>query len=459
MQATELYAIGGALAYGVLAVLHAIVWRAQRERASLYFAVSYFLAALFSSLAEFLQPVADRPNVMAIGLVVAGSVLTTFGLVNYMGLPGRVASLVRRVSVGFAVTLVVLVALRWLPQLVTFSAFTAFMLSWSLMAGWAMRNEPRQGHGLVFLVLLACPLVPAVVSLGHLDKSLLRYVLIVPMSVAGMTLLTTGLLRAQRRAGDELNRRLQAEAALHALNESLEQRVTQRTAELREVMAGLESFNRSVSHDLQGPLGGIAGVARLAADALDRGENATVRRMLPMIGAQADASARLVGDLLALARAGDIDLAPQRVDLETFVRDTIEQMRLTDPRGVSLPVTTVSALPTVQADPGLLRQVYVNLLGNALKFSREASPPQIEVGAYAEGDQQVLFVRDNGVGFDPEQAERMFAPFQRLHGQRYQGHGVGLSIVKRIVERHGGRLWAQARPNAGATFYFSLSSD
>jgi signal transduction histidine kinase len=132
-------------------------------------------------------------------------------------------------------------------------------------------------------------------------------------------------------------------------------------------------------------------------------------------------------------------------------------MRLADPRGTPLPVT-VSALPTVEADPGLLRQVYVNLLGNALKFSREASPPLIEVGAYAEGDQQVLFVRDNGVGFDPAQTERMFRPFTRLHDQRYQGHGVGLSIVKRIVERHGGRLWAQARPNAGATFYFSLSS-
>jgi signal transduction histidine kinase len=163
-----------------------------------------------------------------------------------------------------------------------------------------------------------------------------------------------------------------------------------------------------------------------------------------------------VEDLLSLARVGEVDLASQPVNLESFVRDTIEQMRLADPRGVPLPVT-VSALPTVEADPGLLRQVYVNLLGNAIKFSREASPPQIEVGAYVEDGQQVLFVRDNGVGFDPAQAERMFTPFTRLHDQRYQGHGVGLCIVKRIVERHGGRVWAQAKPDAGATFYFSLN--
>lgn len=102
--------------------------------------------------------------------------------------------------------------------------------------------------------------------------------------------------------------------------------------------------------------------------------------------------------------------------------------------------------------------MYVNLLGNALKFSRDAQPPQVEVGAFVHEGEQVCFVRDNGVGFDAAEAERLFQPFHRLHGQRFPGHGVGLSIVKRIVERHGGRLWAQAQRQQGATFFFSLPS-
>ena len=116
----------------------------------------------------------------------------------------------------------------------------------------------------------------------------------------------------------------------------------------------------------------------------------------------------------------------------------------------------VGSLPTVEADPGLLRQVYVNLIGNALKFSREAAEPRVEVGAFAQAGGHVMFVRDNGVGFDSDKAEHLFEPFQRLHRGNFTGHGVGLSIVKRIVERHGGRVWAQSRPQHGATFYFWL---
>jgi signal transduction histidine kinase len=117
----------------------------------------------------------------------------------------------------------------------------------------------------------------------------------------------------------------------------------------------------------------------------------------------------------------------------------------------------VAPLPVVQADPVLVRQVYANLIGNAVKFARGAAAPHIEVGAQAGGDgAPVLFVRDNGVGFDTEQAQRLFQPFQRLHGSRFPGHGVGLSIVRRVVERHGGRIWAESRPGQGATFYFTL---
>ena len=117
------------------------------------------------------------------------------------------------------------------------------------------------------------------------------------------------------------------------------------------------------------------------------------------------------------------------------------------------------SLPAVTADPGLLRQVFVNLLGNALKFTRDAVAPQVEVGATSQHGQTVLYVRDNGVGFARESATRLFEPFQRLHGTHFQGSGVGLSIVKRIIERHGGRLWAESTPGEGSTFFFTLGPD
>ncbi len=314
-------------------------------------------------------------------------------------------------------------------RLMTFGVLALVLTMQAAPALAAARREPRAGYGLVGLLLALYPAAFVAATLGWIEISLLRYVVAIPTAALGMTMLTTGLLRAQRR--DELRRSEAADEALHTLNESLEQRVAQRTAELHEVIAGLESFNRSVSHDLRGPLGGIAGVSRLARQALDRGDVPAASRFLDAVATQADASAQLVGALLALARVSDVDLAPQALDLEPFVRDTLEQMRLAQPPGARLPVT-LKPLPRVMADPDLLRQVYVNLVGNALKFSGEAPSPQIELGACEQDGQQVLYVRDNGVGFDAERAQGLFEPFRRLHGgQRFQGSGVGL-IPSRI---------------------------
>jgi signal transduction histidine kinase len=455
VQAVEAFAIAGAWALGSLALLHAIVWRVQRQRWSLQFAIGYGLAALIYSQDALLQTATRYPNRIAAALAVVSVVLITLGMIGYVALPPRVAARLRIAAVAAGTVTFALILLQLLPRIAAFAVYGAFMLGQALLALVAQRREPRHGHGLVFAALLLYPLVVLAAWLGRIEVQWLRYLVMLPMAVSGATVLTTGLLRAQQQAREELRRREQAEAALQSLNDTLEQRVAQRTSELHEMVACLEAFNRSVSHDLRGPLGGIAGVSRLAAEALERGDDATVRRLLAVITGQAESSARLVGDLLALARVGDADLAPQPLDLQALVRDTLEQMRLADPQGAPLPVQ-VGALPTVEADPGLLRQVYVNLLGNAVKFSRESVPPRIEVGAMVEGGTPVLFVRDNGVGFDAALAQRLFEPFQRLHGSRYAGHGVGLSIVKRIVERHGGRLWAQAEPGVGATFYFSL---
>jgi signal transduction histidine kinase len=443
------------MASGLLVLLHALVWRVQREPWSLFFAVAYLLIGVVYVFDAELQPVAGRPNMPASLLGLVAAVMNTLAFIRYFAVPARLARRLDTVAIAVGVLLAGGVLAGLIGRLAGFIALSGYLALQASLALWARQREPQHGHGLIFAAQMLYPALIAAAVAGWVELSLLRYVVIVPVLVTGMTVLTTGLLRAQRHAAEQLLRRQRAESDLKALNESLEHRVAQQTAELHEVVAGLESFNRSVSHDLRGPLGGIAGVSRLAAEALERGDTANAQRMLQVIATQADASSQLVTDLLALARVGEAHLSPQPIALDAFLRDTLEHMRIAQPGQAPLPVT-LGELPTVEADPGLLRQVYVNLLGNALKFSRDASPPQIEVGALVQDGGHVLYVRDNGIGFPQDQAERLFQPFQRLHGQHYAGHGVGLSIVKRIVERHGGRLWAQARPDAGATFFFQL---
>jgi signal transduction histidine kinase len=245
-------------------------------------------------------------------------------------------------------------------------------------------------------------------------------------------------------------------AELQAVNETLEQRVKQRTSELHEIIEGLESFNRSVSHDLRGPLGGIAGAARMARDFMAHDNSAGAQRLLEAIETQAEVSGKVVDALLALARTSDATLRTQRVDMNALVLEVIESMQQTRP-GDALPLS-VGPLPSVDADPGLARQVFINLIGNALKFAAGAQAPRVEIGADVSFGEPVFFVRDNGVGFNAQSAQRLFKPFHRMHGPQFSGSGVGLSIVKRIVDRHGGTIRAESTPGAGATFFFTFGA-
>lgn len=255
----------------------------------------------------------------------------------------------------------------------------------------------------------------------------------------------------------EVEERKRAAQQLIVANETLEQRVLQRTAELRDVIEGLESFNRSVSHDLRGPLGGIAGAARMAQEFVANRQADKALRFLQVITSQAEATGQLVDALLALARASEASLSREPVDVGALAAEVVESLQR-PPGGAPLPVT-IDPLPTLHADRKLLRQVLVNLIGNALKFTSGVAQPRVHVGMGTASGAPVFFVRDNGVGFDTAKAQQLFKPFYRLHDTGFEGSGVGLSIVKKIVERHGGRVWADSAPGQGATFYVSFGGD
>jgi signal transduction histidine kinase len=246
--------------------------------------------------------------------------------------------------------------------------------------------------------------------------------------------------------------------ALRESHETMEQCVAQRTRELSEAVGALESFNRMVSHDLRGPLSGIAGMSGLIQDDLARGDTARVQRWVAMMQSQVNRLVRLVDDLLNLTRVGQGELLRSLQPLDGVLREALDVLALSHPAD-RVGAIAAGPLPTARVDAGLLRQVFVNLLGNALKFTQDTVAPQIAVVAERGDAGWTVRVLDNGPGFDNGQAARLFTPFGQLHGPRYQGSGIGLTIVRRIVERHGGRVWAENRPEGGAAFCFTLPAD
>jgi PAS domain S-box-containing protein len=245
-----------------------------------------------------------------------------------------------------------------------------------------------------------------------------------------------------------------AEAEIRRLNDTLEERVAQRTAELQAAIEDLDWFTASVSHDLRAPLRVMTSYGELLAEHA-ASLPAEAQRYLAAAQENARRMQRLIDDLLAFSRLGRRPLARRRVDPAAVAREALESLAA-ESAGRDVDVQ-IAALPECRADRGLLRQVYANLIGNALKFTQPGKPAVVEVGARRDGGRVVYFVRDQGVGFDMRQADKLFGVFQRLHRRgEYEGTGVGLAIVRRIVERHGGRVWAESAIGRGATFYWTI---
>jgi PAS domain S-box-containing protein len=232
--------------------------------------------------------------------------------------------------------------------------------------------------------------------------------------------------------------------------------LSQTNSDLAAVNKELEAFSYSVSHDLRAPLRHIDGFARILKEEHSAELSVDAQRFLDRILRGADLMGHLVDDLLNLARIGRRELARERVKLDDLVRETIANLPETENRSVEW---RVEPLPEVECDPSLLRLVFTNLLSNALKFTRSRQPAVIEIGTVDARGKAALFVRDNGVGFDPKYADKLFGVFQRLHRQEdFEGTGVGLATVQRIIHRHGGEIWAESEVDRGATFFFTLSS-
>ena len=268
-----------------------------------------------------------------------------------------------------------------------------------------------------------------------------------------------GNIAGYRGSARDVGRQVKAEEALRALNMELDERVRNRTASLKAAFEELESFSYSVSHDLRGPLRAIHGFANVLDNELSNpivtGLSGSAHDALRRILRAAMRMEHLVDDLLELSRVTRLPLQRQPIDLSAMAQDVADAMCSAEPDrrcGISIEPGMIAS-----GDPGLLRIVFDNLLRNAWKFSAPAGDSRIEIGSEGKGNQAVIYVRDNGVGFDMAHADKLFHPFNRLHADGdFDGTGIGLAIVQRIVRRHNGRVWARAEPGAGATFCFTL---
>jgi PAS domain S-box-containing protein len=257
---------------------------------------------------------------------------------------------------------------------------------------------------------------------------------------------------------EDVSARKTASEQIHQLNVELEQRVVERTQQLETANKELEAFSYSVSHDLRAPLRAVNGFSKIVLDKFGSQVPVDAREFLELICKGGEQMGELIDDLLAFSKFSRQSMDQQAVDCVKLVQTVLDQS--VSQRQGRLIEIQVGNLPPCQGDAPLLKQVWVNLISNAIKYTRGREPAVVEIGCQRTNNENVYFVRDNGAGFDMQHASRLFGVFQRLHGaDEFEGTGVGLAIVQRIVNRHGGRIWAAAEVGRGATFSFTLEPE
>lgn len=326
----------------------------------------------------------------------------------------------------------------------------------------ALRQAP-------FDLLLADLMMPGMNGIGLLREALAIDTMLVGIIMTGEGTIGTAVESMQSGALDYILKPFKLSAILPVLgrglamrrlrleNAALERRVRAHAAELEASNRELEAFTHSASHDLRSPLSIVAGYSALLVRTLGPQIPVEQREWLLHIQQSAQRMSQLIDALMRLSRVSRQELSLQAVDVTALVRSIVDDLRQEQPRRRL--TVQLGDLPETVADAPLLRQLFVNLLSNAFKFTRDIEQAVIEVDVEPAGEQRAFRVSDNGPGFDMARASRLFDAFQRFHrADQFEGSGVGLSIVQRIVHRHGGRIWARAAPGEGASFYFTLGT-